>query len=365
MAIEINISAKMLARRWAKITFGSSERERMYEKLAALIGNGVKLSNAIDALYEQAAKRGATDTETIVLADLRLGIARGEGLSKSLADWASPVECMLIASGESSGNLGSALNLSASSLRGAKEMRNAIIEALSYPALLMIAVIGVVYYIGIGFIPEMAQLADPTTFTGAAASLYMVSEFTQSIWFLVVLAIMVCMLVVIAASMPKTFGDDRFRVYLDRFPPWSLYRLAVGSSFLVSLAAMLRGGIMLNTSILQIKSFASPYLALRLQAILVGINKGEGLGGAMYSAKYEFPDRTIVDDLVTYSSLPNFAEVLDKFGQLWMIKGVEAVKKQAQVMKGFASLMMAVVIGWLVFGVMQVQQQIAAAISLN
>ena len=365
MLSDIETLLKPLARHWAKFTFSDSERERLYEKLSALIGNGVKLSTAIDTLYARAVKKGAGDTMTIVLGDVRLGIARGEGLSKSLKEWAGPIECMLISSGEDSGNLAQALNLAAMSLKGAKEMRQAIIEAISYPAFLMLAVIAVIYYIGTGFIPEMAQLADPSTFTGAAASLYLVSLFTQSIWFFITLGTLMAVIFMIAISMPKAFGNDRYRVYLDRFPPWSLYRLAVGSSFLVSLAAMIRGGVMLHTAIIQMKVYASPYLAIRLQAILVGINKGEGLGGAMDSSHYEFPDKAIVDDLVTYSTLSNFAEVLDRLGQLWMTEGIVAVKKQAQIMKGFASLLMAFVIGWLVFSVMQIQQQIGAAISLN
>ena len=356
------ITTKVLLHHWAKFTFDDKTRMRFYQKLAALISNGVKLSNVIDELHARANKKGETDGLAIILLDLKIGLARGEGLSISLQKWVTPLECMIIASGEQSGRLSEAFSLAAESLEGAKEMRAAIKNSIAYPAFLLVAVIAIVYFIGVFFIPEIASIADPKSFTGAAASLYTVSEFVRSIWFLVTIIAIVSIISLIIISLPKAFGKDQFRIKLDRIPPWSLYRLMMGASFLVSLSAMLKAGIPIQTSIMQIRRYATPYVQIRLNAILAGISQGKMLGDAMENTGYGFPDKTIIDDLVIYSKLPNFDVIVYNYGRQWMKEGIETVKHNAEIMKSAAFLMMGTVVGWLVMGVLAVQQQISSSI---
>jgi|UPI000564A17B type II secretory pathway component PulF len=353
---------KPILRGWAKLTFDSTARARLYPKLAAMLDNGIKILVAIDSLYERTAKRGETETLTIVLADIRLTLNRGVGLSQALMPWADPTECMIIAAGEESGRLGEALRLAADSLGGVKEMRKAVLSGLAYPAMLFVATIATLYYVGASFIPQMSALGDPKQFTGTAASLYRFSDFVQSIWFWIVLAGIIGCIAAIVMTLPRAFGNDRFRVYLDKIPPWSVYRLVVGSGFLVSLSALLRAGVQLQEAIMQARKYASPYLEIRLSAILLGIRKGRMLGDALDEAQYHFPDREIIDDLITYSSLPNFDTVLYTYGQQWMTEGIKAVRHQASILQGLAFLVMASVIGWLVTGVMEIQQQLGAAL---
>ena len=357
----INRNLKPALRVWARLTFDPGTRARLYRKVAALLDNGVKMMDAIDTLYERAAKRGETETMTIIMSDVRLALRRGESLSKALTPWIDPLESMVIAAGEKSGHLGNALRLAADSIGGAKEMRSAIVNGLAYPALLMIATIGVLYYIGAEFLPEMAALGDPSAFTGTAASLYWFSGFVQSIWFWIVLAGLLVCIVFIVKTLPSAFGEDKFRAHLDKMPPWSIYRLMVGSGFLLSLSALLRAGVPLQEAIVDTRKYASPYLSIRLGAVLLGIRKGRMLGDALDQTPYQFPDREIIDDLITYSSLPNFDQVLYSYGQEWMKEGIETVKKQASILQGTAFLIMASVIGWVVTGVMQVQQQLGAS----
>lgn len=349
-------------RHWAKLTFNTRTRSRLYRKIAAQLDNGVKLRVIIHDLYGQAEKRGATETMTIILADIRLSLDRGEGLSQALKPWAEPLECMVIAAGEKSGKLGFALRQAADSLKGVKKMRQAVQSAVRYPAFLMASTIGVTYYIGTEFLPEMTSIASPDQFTGVAASLYVFTRFVQTIWFWITLLGMFGVIGAFIWSLPRAFGDDRFRVKLDSLPPWSIYRLVVGSGFLVSLSSLLRAGIKLEDAISQTIQYADPYLAIRLKAILTESQKGRSFGDALDATQFNFPDREIIDDLITYSSLPNFDQILYSYGQEWMKDGIETVEEQAVILEGFAFLMMASAIGWLVTGIMQMQEQIAAAI---
>jgi type II secretory pathway component PulF len=360
-ALELEQKLKPALRQWAKLTFDTTARARLYPKIAAMVDNGIKMMDAIDNLYARASKRGPTETLTIVLADMRLTLRRGEGLSQALKPWADPTECMVIAAGEGSGRLGDSLRLAAGSLAGVKEMRSAVYNALAYPTVLLIATIFTLYYVGAVFIPEMSALGDPSQFTGVAASLYWFSDFVQTIWFWVALVGIAAIVGLITATLPMAFGEDRLRVRFDKFPPWSIYRLVVGAGFLVSLSALLRSGVKLQDAITESMKYSSPYLSVRLSSILLGIRKGRMLGDALDESQYLFPDREIIDDLIVYSSLPGFDKVLYNYGQEWMKEGIKSVQSQAAILKGVAFIVMASVIAWLVTGVMQIQQQLGSA----
>lgn len=349
-------------RKWAKFTFDAKVRARLYRKIAALLDNGVKLSKAIDTLQARSATKGATETLAIILADVRATLDQGAGLSTALLPWVDSLECMGIAAGERSGDLGKALKQTADSLGGTKEMIKAVRNGLAYPTILLIATIATIYFVGAIFLPELTSLASPDQFTGVAASLYHLSEFVQSIWFWVLVIGFLGSIVAIITLLPRAHGDDRFRVKLDNIPPWSIYRLLVGSSFLVSLSALLRAGVQLQDALGQTIKFANPYLAVRITGILTEISKGRTFGDALDAARYEFPDKEIIDDLITYSTLPNFDKILYEYGQEWMTEGVESVKAQAAILQSVAVMFMSGVIIWLVLGVMQIQQQLGAAL---
>lgn len=354
--------AKPALRKWAKFTFDAKTRSRLYRKVAAQLDNGVKLRVVIQDLYDRAAKRGETETMTIILADVRHALDRGEGLAHALTPWSDPLECMVIGAGEKSGNIGPALRQAAESLSGVKEMQKAVLNSLSYPTVLLIATIGVLYYIGTEFLPEMTAIASADQFTGTAASLYWFSDFVQTPWFWLCILAIIGIIGGVIYTLPRTFGEDRFRVHLDKIPPWSLYRLVIGSGFLVSLSSLLRAGIKLEDAIIQANKYASPYLSIRLNAILIESRKGRSFGDALEATRYQFPDRDIIDDLITYSALPNFDQILFNYGQEWTEEGIESIKEQAVILQGVAFLVMATVIGWLVTGVMDIQTQLGAVL---
>jgi type II secretory pathway component PulF len=349
-----------LLRAWAKHTFTPKLRARLYRKLAARLENGVRLRDTIASLHERAATHGKTETLAIILPDVLHTLDRGEGLAAALMPWVNSLECTAIASGEKSGKMVETLRHSADSLGDVREIVKTIRNNMAYPLLLFITIIATAYFIGAWFLPEMTALAPASQFTDVALSLYWFSAFVQSAWFWIILAALVGSIITIIKLLPVAFGDDRFRVYLDKVPPWSIYRLVVGSSFLVTLSALLQSGIALQEALILINKYASPYLSVRLNAILDEIRKGRNFGDALDATEYRFPDDEIIDDLIVYSTLPHFEQVLYEYGKNWMAEGLETIKEQAIILQTIAFLIMAAVIGWLVIGVMQMQQQLGA-----
>lgn len=136
----------------------------------------------------------------------------------------------------------------------------------------------------------------------------------------------------------------------------------IGGGWLISLSAMIRSGMILNQALQSMRaaSTKNPWLADRLTRIIGQLQLGKNLGRAMEGAQTGFPDPEIVDDLVIYSDMPNFSEVLYRIGQQWVEDGVEAVETQAMILNQVLFVVMAIVVGWFCFGVMEIQNQISS-----
>ena len=356
----LEIYAQPTLRFWARLTFTSKLRSRFYRKLAALIDNGIKLSDAIKTLQARAAKRGETETMAIILSDVQITLERGDGLATALRSWTDPLECMGIAAGEDSGKIVDALYQAAESLGYKKEIIVAVFKAIIYPVILGFFTVAFLYFIGDWYVPSLSSIVNPDQFTGIAASVISLSNFVLSIWFWLLLILLVWIISTILALMPQAFGNDRFRVKLDNIPPWSIYRLIVGSNFLVALSNLLKAGVQLKIALQNCKKYANPYLAIRLEKLLIELSNGKNFGEAFDSTEYQFPDRDIIDDLITYSDLPDFDKILTEYGKESIKEAVEAVKIQAVIMNSGMFLASAMLIGWAIFGVLQLQLQLAA-----
>jgi type II secretory pathway component PulF len=348
--------------RWAKINFGSSDRKKIYNKLSELLEHDVQLMDALQSLHERAQRKGSSDPTYVVLDHLIRKIRSGQQLSEAFREFAPPRERLLLEAGEAQGDLGFALKNVARTVDATSEMKSKVISGLAYPVVLLMAVIGMLYFVGTTVIPQMAKASDPSKWTGVARSLYELSKFVQTPWFWTIPASLIGVSLLIAWSLPKTLGSGTLRSYLDKVPPWSLYRLIVGSGFLLSLSSMLRAGIPVQEALFQMRSHASPWLKQRLDGALAALRSGsQNIGYALAESNYDFPDREIVDDLTVYGELPNFDEIVDDIGQEWIEKGLERVETQSTILNSAGMAIMAGVIGYIAWGLFSIQQQLASA----
>jgi type II secretory pathway component PulF len=150
----------------------------------------------------------------------------------------------------------------------------------------------------------------------------------------------------------------RIRAFIDRFPPWSLYKVFVGISWLLALAALIKAGTPVSTAMTSLKKDATRYLRERIDKALIYINNGENLGSALDKTKFNFPDSEIVSDLKIYSELDNFEEALNNLANEWLEESVYLIEQKASVLNMIALLTVGAVIAWAVMGTFDMQDQI-------
>ena len=144
-------------------------------------------------------------------------------------------------------------------------------------------------------------------------------------------------------------------------PPWSLYKIFVGITWLLALSALVKGGVPVSVALQSLKRDASKYLIERTDAALAYIKNGDNLGQSLSKTGFQFPDKEIIADLKIYAELDNFEEALESLANNWLEESVYLIEQKAAILNMVAILTVAAIIAWAVFGVFDMQDQITSA----
>lgn len=345
----------------AKMAFNDKQRLRVYRKISVMTRYGLPLNRVLDMLHDQATRGGKNPSAPIgtVMDSWRIAIRNGRPLSVAAAPWVPFGERMMIEAGEESQNLSMALDNLIDINLGTAKMRGAIIGGLTYPLILLLAVCGVLWLFGSQVIPAFSTVLPTEEWQGTAAQMAYMSDWVQR-WLLPTVLAFAAFIGVIVWSLPRFTGP--IRKQLDRFAPYSIYRLVSGAGFLMSLGALIAAGVQTARALEKMRRSASPWLKERLDAALKHVYSGSNMGRALQRAGYGYPDPDIVDDLVAYSDLPAFTEMLDQIGKEWLENSINLIQAQARVLNTVALAMLGGIIAWVFSGMFAIQQQITNSV---
>ena len=334
-------------------------RLKMYRKLASLMANRFSLMDALELLYRGASDNGKKPYEPMAIAIVAWMKILQNGLTfaDALRGWAPGRERLMLSTGDVS-NLESALLNLIKVTEGSTKMIRPIIGAVAYPTFLIMMSVVILYCIGVYLVPPMLEAAPGIVWKGTAADLVNVSEWIQNYWFIAFSSVPIVMGVIYF-----TIGIwvGKLRVIFDRMPPWSLYKIFIGVSWLLAMAALIKGGTPVSSAMSALRRDANNYLRERIDKALKYINNGDNLGNALYKTETEFPDREIISDLAVYSELDNFEEAIDNLANEWLEESVYMIEQRASILNMIALLSIGGVIAWAVMGVFDMQDQITSS----
>lgn len=338
-------------------------RRKLWLKVAKLLGNGVPILMAIDSIRKRRLEAGRKgDPITVALGHWIKSIESGGRFSDAINGWVSTEEVMIISAGEQSGKIEQALDSCCKFMVARKEINGAVVGGLLYPAVLIVMAIGVMMMFSYKIIPAFTDVAPNAKWTGQAALMVDIANWTRD-WIIAVVAAMGLMISAFFWSLPRFDGPVRIR--LDRYAPYSIYRIMQGSSWLISFSALIEAGTRMEDALQQIARYASPWMKNRMQAILRGMRSGYSLGDALAKTRNGFPDLEIIDDLGVYANQSGFDVALAMLGREWIEESVKVIKERMKVVFGFAIMFMGSVIAFMVSGLFAMQVQMSNAMKMT
>lgn len=344
-----------------RMQFGAGARIEFYEALSLLLENRVLLNEALKEMYKIASEEGKKpkSPRAIIIHDCMMGVGEGKPLSKVLAKWTNYQETSLIAAGEKSGNLKKAFDDAIKVITAKKQIMGAVITATAYPIVLFSLACVLLNMVSSQLVPKLAKTTNPETWEGAAAILYQMSQFVTGYGKLTLFTTIVTFVLIFS-----TFSRFRgpLRPYFDRFPPWSIYRMLHGSTFLLNVSVMLQSGIKLQDALMLLSANANPWLKERIEAALYGTGIGGNLGVALHRAGYEFPDKRAVQYLMILANLDGFEEAMSNFGERWLQESIKKIQAISKVMLACGVLTIGALMLVVIAGASGIQDAIQAGV---
>lgn len=310
--------------------FSGSVRLSLYRRLVSLLAYGIPLMRVMEQVLSAYAKRkldkrvGAR-VLGYVYQDMRQA-AGGVVFANALKGWAPDAEIMLINAGERSGDIERGLAEAIFVNESLTRIKSAVIGAVSYPLVLTLVLMGLYMLFALMILPRIETLMPLDKWPPLSQTMHAVLTFIRNFGLYVAVAA-VALMVLIGWAMPRYTG--KVRKQLDRYYPFSVYRVISGSGFLVGLSAMLEAGVTMRDSLLQLRSNSSLYIAWHIDTILSRLANGESSGKSLDTGL--FNEETSI-------SLEIFGDS-GSFEESMKILGREAVENTVNWIKGVGQVL--------------------------
>lgn len=346
---------------YARFVFKTDTDKRMAvaRKIASLLRNNFTLMDALHRIEMIESKNGKKPNEPFAIAmrEIQQNLERGMTFAAATAEWVPTEETLLLTSGNVSSLLVSFENIGRV-VGGISRIKRAMVSAITYPLFLFALTIGIIVMVGIYLVPSLAEAAgSDVIWHGTAASLVWVSNIANKYWVWIAV-IFVTLFGAIFISLPIWTG--RLRTLIDKIPPFSTYKLQTSVSWLMSLAAMVSAGVSVPDAIRLLADSSNRYLRDILDETLHHIANGDNLGTALSHTGKDFPSEEIIGDLMIYSDMNDFDKNLNQIANDYMDESVRKMESISNVLNSIGIILVSVIIGWVVFGTFQMQEQITS-----
>lgn len=135
---------------------GKFDVEMGFRQLAAMIKSGITLLAGLETVAEQASSRSARNVWKRVAGKVMAGKSFAEALGDDEKKFGE-IAVRLAEVGEKSGELEHALSKAADQLETRRNLRTAVVNAISYPIVAVLMAIAVSAYLVIGVIPKLSE----------------------------------------------------------------------------------------------------------------------------------------------------------------------------------------------------------------
>lgn len=337
-----------------RMRFNIKTRLSLYRKITSFLRNGVPVHDLLKKLESQYARHSKKDIRVLVLNDIAQSISAGAKLSTALSRWAPANEVMIIKAGEQS-DLASAFENAAITTEKTKAMKSTVIKSSAYPVALIAMLFGLMYLFSTQAVPKLTEVKDPATWEGASAMLYTISKFVENYWPLVLGSIF-GVVTAFFYMLPRLTGQ--VRVYLDRVPPFSVYRTMQSSSFLISMSSLMKTGVPIVDAVKQLHELSSPYMRYHLNEILRKMNAGVSHGNALNS---DFLDKETGISIEIYSELSDLQGSMEEIGKDSIENALANITTAMDLLKNLIMLGVAIYIGWVYYAFYMLTRSIGAS----
>lgn len=310
-----------------RMTFNAGDRLMIYEDLAFLLDNSVKLEDAARGMMENRLEGTLRPRASVYcLQEVSQALKEGKPLDVGLRRWIPRNEAAIIQSGVKEKRLADSLQRAIHLVLAVRDIRSVLLERLISPMVLFFSLVALACMMSWNFLPQLESLQPREQWRGSLVWMAVISDtFGQhlSLWIIGTLFTF--------AWVYWSFGNltSPARRLLDTLPPWSVYREIQGATFLLNFAALSRAQVKNEDALSQLSLHGSPWLRQRLNAASRLMRSGKSLGQALADCGYQFPSRDAINRLKLLTQGDGGEAIIDSFARNQLERTLAGIKSLA------------------------------------
>ncbi len=336
-------------------------RAELYDSLATMLESGLPLAGSLGALTSGESMRSP---QHHLLIELRSAVAEGTTLATAMrgqAGWFDAVEIAMVEAALHAGTLSTTLRNLAEREERADQLTQRLIGALMYPAIVMLAAIGVTVFLSTQTLPDLtsilveAEVAIPALTVGVMA----VGQTLASFGLLLALLCMLIVLFALALFRRVSVRHSRLQRMSTRVTPQVWKSMIVGI-FATHLAELVRAGIPVVDAFRILAPTMPRTLRLYVDRAADRVEHGEHLadvfsaestesssdgGGGGGEAYFKPEFRRLIETAQVSGDL---APLLERIGERYQRQAKRRIDRMATLLEPIAIITLALLVGTVV-----------------
>ncbi len=345
------IEAKDLGKERGYRKLKSKELAAFNRELSTLLASGVSLVRAMDIISNQ---EGISSQEQQIYQSVLQDLRRGIPLSDAMESKRCFPELMtgMIRSGEGSGNLD--LVTQRLSLQYEKEhkLNQQVKSAMVYPCILLVLSVCIVILIVTFILPQFQSLFDQMESLPLPTTILMsVSDFLVQKWYLAILAVLVIVAVIrIIVAIPVVRrGVDWMKVHMWGFG--KLYKVIYTARFARTLSSLYASGMPLVSAVsVAAKTIGNGYVEEQFDQVVVKVRGGVPLSESLQDVDGLL--RKLSSTILVGEESGRLDVMLDSIAATMEDDAEQATKRMVTLLEPILIIFMAVIVGFIMIGVM-------------
>lgn len=323
-----------------------TQRAVFFELMASLIRDG----KALDASLRQLADRYTKKKRPLAPVMLLLvnSLSEGKTFAQASKNLVSDTESIILAAGERSGDLGAAFDQAALVARAGVEISSAVWKEMATPVLQVTILVFLMVGFSTTVAPELSKSVPKSALDDSQRMLFGLAEIVAQTWFFAV-PVMAAAVWACLWSLSQYTGPAR--KYLDKIPPWSVYRTYSGSTFMIALSALIRAGVPIEAAIRFIRDQASPWMKIHLGEMISRLRSGAAQGDAI---DVGLLTDDLADTVAIYSQTADFDQAISSLGKEAVKLGIKDITSKAGRAKIISTLLIGFFVGWMFDAMMSI-----------
>lgn len=344
--------------KFLKFRFGLRQRIKIYEKLMSYIKEGFPL---FDSLVKFKARYDKNkDFKGKIIEAWLNRMKHGASFKEAVDGWIPEAELNLISSGEEGKGIEKGLEEAIKFAISSQKIKKTIITGSVYPIILLVVVLSFVGMFSVKMAPIYINILPIERWPDLGKNFYYFSKFLVDYWY-IMLGGLIAFSVVVGMTMGSWTGN--LRQFVDKLPPWSVYKVYQSSAFLISLSSMMNSGTPLNDSIKKMKRFASPWLNAYLDEMIRNLKRG-GKNFGQHLNVGLLDDETS-GDVIDYSELGKFEQAIYSMGEKNLEESVQKIESRMAMARNLMIVLVGVTVGIIYYTSVELNGAVADAASSN